>query len=175
MILPAARDPRLTTIRRGGTLSDAHHRMLALWAADCAERVLRHFTELCPHDGRPAEAIRLARAWARGAATLVEAKVGAYHANAAARDLSGAARFAAYSAGQAAVVAHVAAHYLGAAAYAIRAAMEAGPASEREAIRLRERAWQLGRVPAELLELVLDDQRRRDDICWQVFGGAATR
>ena len=38
------------------------------------------------------------------------------HAMAAARDLRGAARHAAYAAGQAAVVAHVAAHELGAAA-----------------------------------------------------------
>lgn len=170
MILPSIRDPRLITIRRGGTLSDDNHRLLALWAADCAERVLQYFAELRPSDDRPADAIRLARAWANREATLVEAKAGAYHANAAARDLAGAARFAAYSAGQAAAVAHVAAHDLGAAAYALRAAMDAVPASEREAVRLRERAWQLERVPARLLELVLEDQGNRNEICWKVFG-----
>lgn len=41
MILPKVRDPRFITIRRGGTLSDDHHRLLALWAAACAEHVLR--------------------------------------------------------------------------------------------------------------------------------------
>jgi hypothetical protein len=41
-------------------------------------------------------------------------------ANAAARELSGAARHAAYAAAQVAAVAHVAAHELGAAAYAIK-------------------------------------------------------
>src|SRR5579863_10606599 len=46
---------------------------------------------------------------------------------AAARTLSGAAPHAAYAAGQAAAVAHVAAHELGAAAYAIKAARAAAP------------------------------------------------
>src|SRR5690606_33575640 len=40
VILPKVRDPRFITIRRGGTLTDADHRLLALWAAGCAERVL---------------------------------------------------------------------------------------------------------------------------------------
>ncbi len=31
-ILPKERDPRLITIRRGGTLTDEHHRLLADWA-----------------------------------------------------------------------------------------------------------------------------------------------
>ena len=39
MILPRVRDPRLVTVRRGGSLSDEHHHLLALWAADCAEHV----------------------------------------------------------------------------------------------------------------------------------------
>ena len=43
MILPKVRDPRLITIRRGGTLTDADHRLLALWAANCAEHVLPLF------------------------------------------------------------------------------------------------------------------------------------
>jgi hypothetical protein len=39
-ILPAVLDPRLITVRRGGTLSDEHHRLLAEWAALCAEHIL---------------------------------------------------------------------------------------------------------------------------------------
>jgi hypothetical protein len=34
------RDSRFVTVRRGGTLEDADHRLLALWSALCAERVL---------------------------------------------------------------------------------------------------------------------------------------
>jgi hypothetical protein len=39
MILPKERDPRLITIRRGGSLTDHHHRLIALWAATCAEHL----------------------------------------------------------------------------------------------------------------------------------------
>jgi hypothetical protein len=90
------------------------------------------------------------------------------HAMAAARELSGAARDAAYSAGQAAVVAHVAAHELGAAAYAIKAARAAAPGCDADAGRLECR-WQRDRLPEAIRELVLDDQRLRNDICWSVF------
>ena len=43
MILPKDRDPRFITSRRGGTLTDSDHRLLALWAAACAEHVLPLF------------------------------------------------------------------------------------------------------------------------------------
>ncbi|MDR1088615.1 MAG: hypothetical protein LBL23_05030, partial [Coriobacteriales bacterium] len=84
--------------------------------------------------------------------------------------VSEAAQMAALSAGQAAVVAHVAAHELGAAAYAIRAVMESAAKPEREAARLTERNWQRSRLPEQIRELVFDDQRLRNSICWFVFG-----
>ena len=132
VILPKIRDPRFITVRRGGTLQDDDHRLLAMWAADCAEHVLHHFEQARPKDDRPRRAIDLGRAWARGEITWGEARTAAGHANAAARDLRGAARHAAYAAGQAAAVGHVAAHELGAAAYAIRAARAAAAEDERE-------------------------------------------
>lgn len=39
MIFSDVPDRRLVTIRRGGTLTDADHHLLAVWAADCAEEV----------------------------------------------------------------------------------------------------------------------------------------
>ena len=48
MILPKQRDPRLITIRRGGTLADADHHLLALWAAACTEHVLHFFEAARP-------------------------------------------------------------------------------------------------------------------------------
>jgi hypothetical protein len=81
----------------------------------------------------------------------------------------GAARHAAFAAGQDAVVAHVAAHELGAAAYAIKAAQAAGPAREAEAVGPRECWWQRAQLPDAIRELVLDDQRLRHNICWSVF------
>jgi hypothetical protein len=122
MILPKKRDARFITVRRGGTLQDPDHHLLALWAADCAQHVLPLFEAVQPSDDRPRHAIELARAWTRGEVTMTQARTAAGFANAAARPFSGAARYAAYAAGQAAAVAHVAAHELGAAAYAIRAA-----------------------------------------------------
>ena len=126
MILPKDRDPRFITIRRGGTLTDSDHRLLALWAAACAEHVLHLFESVQPSDPRPRQAIEQTRAWARGEIKMSQARAAA-GANAAARELSGAARHAAYAAGQAAAVTHVAAHELGAAAYAIKAARAAAP------------------------------------------------
>ncbi|MFI5042379.1 MAG: putative immunity protein, partial [Acidimicrobiales bacterium] len=70
---------------------------------------------------------------------------------------------------QAAAVGHVAAHELGAAAYAIRAAGAAAAEGDRvEAGRL-ECQWQHARLPHEIRELVLDDQRLRNDLCWFAF------
>jgi hypothetical protein len=34
-----------------------------------------------------------------------------------------------------------------------------------------ERSWQRDRLPSEIRELVLDDQRLRNDLCWSVFEG----
>jgi hypothetical protein len=116
MILPNARDPRFVTIRRGGTLTDADHRLLALWAASCAEHVLGLFESAQPGDPRPRQAIEL-----------------------------------------------------GAAAYAIKAARAAAPKVLSEAAGRLECQWQRDQLPEAIRELVLDDQRLRNDICWSVF------
>ena len=163
------RDPRLVTIRRGGTLTDADHHLLAVWAAACAEHVLHHFERARPGDDRPRRAIELGRAWARGEVNMTQARTAAGHANAAARDLTGAARHAAYAAGQAAAVGHVAAHDLGAAAYAIKAAQAAAPAGEGASAGRLECRWQRDQLPEAIRELVIDDQQLRNDICWSVF------
>jgi hypothetical protein len=147
VILSDVRDPRLVTIRRGGTLTDDDHALLALWAADCAEHVLHLFAAVRPDDQRPRRAIGSARAWARGEITMTRSR----------------------AAGQAAVVAHVAAHELGAAAYAIKAVRAAARVGEADEEGRAECAWQRDRLPAPIRELVLDDQRLRNDLCWSVF------
>jgi len=169
VILPKDRDPRFVTIRRGGTLTDSDHHLLARWAASCAEHVLDRFEAARPQDARPRQAIDLARAWAGGEITMSRARTAGGHAMGAARDLIGAPRHAAYAAGQAAVVAHVAAHELGAAAYAIKAARAAAPEGESESAGRLECRWQRNQLPEAIRELVLDDQRLRNDICWKVF------
>ena len=173
MILPEVRDPRFVTVRRGGTLSDRDHHLLALWAAQCAEHVLHLFEDECPSDPRPRQAVAAARAWTRGELPMMQARAAGGHAMGAARPLRGAPRFAAYAAGQAGVVAHVAAHELGAAAYAIKAVQ--ADVDEREGERAallagsRECRWQRDRLPDGIRDLVLDDQRLRNHLCWSVF------
>lgn len=169
MILPEHRDLRLVTIRRGGTLTDRDHRLLALWAAACAERVLHLFESAKPWDPRPRRAIEQIRTWARGEITMSRSRSAGGHAMAAARVTAGAARHAAFAAGQAAVVAHVAAHDLGAAAYAIKAVRAAVPADDADGAGRRECRWQRDQLPDAIRELVLDDQRSRNRLCWSVF------
>jgi hypothetical protein len=169
MILPKVRDPRFITIRRGGTLTDSDHHLLALWAAACAEHVVHLFESEKPLDSRPRHAFEQARAWARGEIPMSQARAAAGHAQAAARALSGAARQAAFASGQAAAVAHVAAHELGAAAYAIKAARAAAPEGEGESAGRIECRWQREQLPDAIRELVLEDQRLRNELCWSVF------
>ena len=169
MILPKDRDPRFITVRRGGTLQDSDHRLLALWAADCAEHVLPLFEQVRPADTRPRQAIEQIRAWVRGEIKMTQSRAAGGHAQGAARDLSGAARHAAYAAGQAAVVAHVAAHELGAAAYAIKAVRAAAPKGEEDDAGRLECLWQRAQLPEAIRDLVLDYQRLRNEICWFVF------
>jgi hypothetical protein len=106
VILATERDPRLVTIRRGGTLTDTDHRILALWAATCAEHVLHLFESEQPGDRRPRQAIEHIRAWTRGEIRMSDSRAAGGHAMAAARILTGPARHAAFAAGQAGVVAH---------------------------------------------------------------------
>jgi hypothetical protein len=132
--------------------------------------VLPHFEQARPTDDRPRRAIDLGRSWARGEITWWEARTAGGHANAAARELRGAARHAAYAAGQAAAVGHVAAHELGAAAYAIKAAQAAAAfEGEGEAAGRLECLWQRAQLPHEIRELVLDDERLRNELCWFAF------
>ena len=169
MILPKKRDPRFITVRRGGILKDSDHHLLAIWAADCAEHVLHLFEEVQPIDNRPRRAIEVVRAWTRGEITMSQSRAAGGHAMAAARELDGAARHAAFAAGQAAVVVHVAAHELGAAAYAIKAVRAAVSTGESESAGRQECLWQRKHLPEAIRDLVLDDQRLRNNICWSVF------
>jgi len=112
---------------------------LAVWAADCAERVLPLFEQHRPQDDRPRQAIEAARAFARGEIRVGAARQAAVAAHAAARECADdAARAAARAAGHAAATAHSARHALGPVMYATKAAGFAASAAERE--------WQLQRL-----------------------------
>jgi hypothetical protein len=163
------RDPRFVTVRRGGTLEDSQHRLLAAWAADCAEHVLDYFYSQHPDDDRPQRAIEQARAWSRGEITMMQAREAAYAAHAAARAASGAAREAARAAGHAVATAHMADHELGAAAYAIRAVRAASPADTLDEAGQTECQWQRERLPEAIRALVLSDEDIRNHKLWSLF------
>jgi len=127
------------------TLTLADRRILAGWAADCAERVLGLFEAQAPGDSRPRDAIARTRAFARGERGAAELIRGRFIGGGAARDVRApAAAAAARAAGQAAAVPHMGAHALGAAAYAAKAAGLAAP-GRPEAVR-EEVQWQLGHL-----------------------------
>ena len=128
------------------TLSEADRRIVAIWAADCAERVLGLFEAEAPDDGRPRDAIARTRAFARGELSVAEEIRRRFVAGGAARDVSAPAAAAARAAGQASSIPHMGAHALGAAAYAAKAAGLAAP-DEPKAIS-DEIRWQLGRMSA---------------------------
>ena len=147
------RDERYIALHRGGPLSLQRHRLLAAWAADCAERVLPLFVSQHPADNRPWQAIEAARAWSRGEITVGEARAASVAAHAAARQAEeGAARFVARAAGHAVATAHMADHAPGAAIYAIQAIRAA--TNKQEAV-VQEHSWQTERLPEEIRELVL--------------------
>jgi hypothetical protein len=164
------RDPRFVAIHRGGLLDVPAHRLLARWAADCAEHVLPLFTPKYPDDARPRQAIEMARAWSLGEISVGAAREAACAAHAAARSASDpVARAVARAAGHAVATAHMADHELGAALYAIRAVRLASPASEAMAAGERECRWQQERLPAAIRDLVLSDEELRNKKLGSVF------
>ncbi len=131
------------------TLSEANRRIVAAWAADCAERVLPLFESEAPDDGRPRDAIARARAFARGELGTAEEIRRRFVAGRAAHAVSSAAAVAATrAAAQASGVAHMGAHALGAAAYAAKAAGLSAP--DRAAAVHEEIGWQLRHMSAEV-------------------------
>lgn len=110
------------------SLTENDRRLVAAWAADCAERVLPLFEAEVPDDHRPRDGIARARAFSRGELDAAGEIRRRFVAGRAAQSAtSSAGKPDAWSAGQAAGVAHMGAHALGAAAYAAKAAELARP------------------------------------------------
>jgi hypothetical protein len=121
------------------------HKTVAIWAADCAERVLPYFEEKYPEDDRPRKAVEACRAWARtGVFRMADARKTSLAAHAAARAVKedDAARSAARAAGQAMAAAHVPAHAIAAARYAATAVRDAADPPDAGSATIKERTWQ---------------------------------
>jgi Imm-5 like putative immunity protein len=121
-------------------------KILALWAADCAERVLPYFEDKYPNDERPRDAIVTLRQWiSTGVFNMAVIRGASLSAHAAAKGKKEEdAVFAAHAAGQAVGTAHVVTHALGSSLYAIRAvAAHSGNVDDG---LIKERRWQLQRL-----------------------------
>lgn len=121
------------------------HKILAIWAIDCTERVLPYFEQKYPEDHRPRNAIVTLQTWINtGTFKMSVIRQASLASHAAARDVgeNNAARSAAHAAGQAVATAHVPAHSIGAAIYALQAIHRATSSSESEAAVAEEREWQ---------------------------------
>jgi len=117
------------------------HKTLAVWAIDCAERVLPYFEEKYPEDHRPRQAIKTLQAWINtGVFKMAIIRKASLASHAAAREAGedNAARSAARAAGQAVATAHVPRHSYGSAVYAQQAIYRAANPSEAA----KERDWQ---------------------------------
>jgi len=151
------RDKRFIAEHRGGPLKKEQHIQLIKWACDCAENVLPLFGETL--DERLKNALLIANQWAKGMATVGDARNASLSAISVARELSNPTSIAvARSIGHAVATAHMADHSLGAALYALKAIKSAGQSIDAE------RKWQNEQLPSEIRELVLSTRNMKEAI-----------
>jgi hypothetical protein len=149
------RDKRFIAEHRGGLLKKEQHRQLILWACDCAENVSDLAGE--KPDERLKNALWVAREWAKGNATVGDARNASVKAIAAANKSSDPVAIAVVRASAHAVAtAHMADHALGAALYALKAVKNAGKSIDAE------RKWQDELLPIEIMELVLTSRSKKE-------------
>ena len=132
--------------------SRQEQKLLAIWAADCAERVLPFFEKAYPKDDRPVKSIKKCREWARtGIFRMADIRKASLDSHAAARKAkkNNQACFAARAAGQAVATAHVSRHAFGAAYYALKAVSAANSLNPNAKIK-KELAWQTKHMPKSL-------------------------
>ena len=137
--------------------SKEDQRAMAIWAADCAERVLPLFEQAYPKDDRPRHAIEVCRTWVRtGVFKMSEIRGASLAAHAAARDAKDneAACCAAHAAGQAVATAHVPQHAYGGTYYALKA-IAANDPTNAEAKIADELNWQSQHLPADLRQEIM--------------------
>ena len=168
VILPKVRDPRFITVRRGGSLRDDDHHLLAVWAADCAEHVLHHFEQARPGDDRPRRAIELGARLGAGRDPVGRGSHGgrprqrrgpgpAWGSERMPRTLPARPRRWATWRPTSSVPRPT------------RSGPPARPSPEGDDAGRLECEWQRARLPDEIRELVLDDQRLRNELCWFAF------
>ena len=148
------RDHRFIAEHRGGPLKKEQHFQLIEWACGCSEHVIRLAGD--KPDERLIHAIQVAKEWAKGNASVGDARKASVDAHAAARENSNPCSIAvARSVGHAVATAHMADHSTGAADYALKAVKNAGKSV------VAERQWQDEHLPPDIRNLVLTARSRR--------------
>lgn len=148
------RDKRFIAEHRGGPLKKEQHYQLMKWACDCAEHVLPLFGEKT--DERLKNALLIAKEWAKGKATVGNARRASLGAIAVAHESSNPTAIAiARAVGHAVATAHMADHSLVPAWYALKAVKSAGKLIDAE------RKWQDEQLPSGIMELVLTARKSR--------------
>jgi hypothetical protein len=153
----AMRDRRFIREHRGGTLTLMQHRLLMRWAILCAWHALR-FLKKKP-DRRILLALKTAKKWEQGEATVGEARKAAVDMLQLARELKDPAAIAVVrGVGHAVATAHMADHALGPAIYAIKALQAAG---KPQLNAQKEHAWQIKHLPRGIKGLVSEELDRK--------------
>ena len=125
-------------------VSKTDKKILAVWAIDCAERVLPYFESKYPKDNRPRKAIETLQEWINtGIFKMAIIRKASLDAHSAAREVGedNPARSAARATGQAVATAHVSRHAYGSAIYAQQAVYRANPFNPDKLV-IEERNWQ---------------------------------
>lgn len=138
--------------------SKQDQKRLAIWAADCAERVLPFFEKLYSEDNRPRKAIEVLRHWIlTGEFQMTEIRGASLAAHAAARNAkdNSVACFAARAAGQAVATAHVPQHAYGSSYYSLKAIIAVNPVNT-EAKVIQEYNWQFRRLHKQLRQEIMN-------------------
>ncbi|OHD74374.1 MAG: hypothetical protein A2177_02040 [Spirochaetes bacterium RBG_13_68_11] len=148
------RDKRFIAKHRGGPLRREQHYQLIIWACDCAESVLPLFGQKI--DERLQNALKVAKTWRQGIASVGDARRASLDALAVARECTNQTAIAvARSVGHAVATAHMADHSLGAAWYALKAVKNAGTSPDAE------RKWQDEQLPSEIRDLIITARKRK--------------
>lgn len=138
--------------------SKEDQRLMAIWAADYAGRVLPLFEQAYPKDDRPRKAIEACRTWVRTGVFSMTGKRGiSLAAHVAARDAkeNDVACFAAHAAGQAVATTHVSQHAYGGAFYTLKA-IAANDLANAEVKIAEERSWQSQQLPEHLRQEIMN-------------------
>lgn len=132
-------------------------KLLAIWAIDCAERVLPFFEKIYPSDSRPRIAIETCQRWvSTDEFKMSVIRKTSLDSHAAARDVidNAAACFAARAAGQAVATAHITQHAYGAAYYALKAIAATDVANAENNVA-DEMEWQSQQLPESLRQEIM--------------------